>query len=100
MDPQLAVSRWYVYIVRCADDTLYTGITTAPARRVQEHNTDRLRGARYTATRRPVSLVYIEQAPSRTVAAQRELMIKKLNRKRKLALCTCLASNALLATAV
>lgn len=100
MDPQLAVSLWYVYIVRCADDTLYTGITTEPKRRVNEHNTEGLRGARYTATRRPVSLVYIEQAPSRSVASQRELIIKKLNRKCKLALCTCHSSNALLATAV
>lgn len=78
---------WFIYIVRCADDTLYTGITTGPARRVQEHNSGGPKGARYTHPRRPVSLVYVERAPSRSVATQRELMIKKLDRHRKLELC-------------
>ena len=87
MDAQPTVSPWYVYIVRCADDTLYTGITTGPARRVQEHNSDGRQGARYTSSRRPVSLVYVEGAPSRSVATQRELIIKKMDRHHKLELC-------------
>jgi putative endonuclease len=82
------VTSWFVYIVRCADDTLYTGITTGPARRMQEHNAGGPKGARYTHPRRPVSLVYVERAR----------MIKKLDRERKLALCTCPISAALLAS--
>jgi putative endonuclease len=92
------VTSWFVYIVRCADDTLYTGITTGPARRMQEHNAGGPKGARYTHPRRPVSLVYVERAASRSMATQRERMIKKLDRERKLALCTCPISAALLAS--
>jgi putative endonuclease len=80
--------RWYVYIVRCADASLYTGITTDPARRIAEHNADDALGARYTRTRRPVALLYVEPADSRSAATRRELAIKRLDRRRKLALCT------------
>ncbi len=78
---------WFVYVLRCADSTLYTGITTDTARRVQEHNAGAPLGARYTRSRRPVTLVYVESVSSRTLAAQRELAIKKLDRRRKLELC-------------
>lgn len=77
---------WFVYILRCADDTLYTGITTEPARRVDEHNTDNALGARYTRSRRPVSLVYSEELDSRSAAAKREAELKKMERQQKLAL--------------
>ena len=80
------VNNWYVYIVRCADESLYTGITTDPERRVLEHNSDAHKGAACTRARRPVSLVYTENADSRSLAARREYQIKQLSRKEKLAL--------------
>ena len=78
---------WFVYILRCADDTLYTGITTDVARRVEEHNADGVPGARYTRGRRPVAVVYVEEAASRSAASRREAAIKQLARKSKLVLC-------------
>ncbi len=78
---------WFLYMVRCADETLYTGITTDVERRISEHNSDDRVGARYTRTRRPVQLVYTEQVESRSAAAIREAAIKKLTRRQKLALC-------------
>ncbi len=74
-------------MLRCADGTLYTGITTDVERRIGEHNGARGLGARYTRSRRPVELVYVEFAPSRAEAARREAAIKRLDRARKLALC-------------
>lgn len=68
---------WYVYIVRCQDQTYYTGITTDLARRLAEHNGGL--GAKYTRPRRPVVLVYSESAISRSTAAKREYQIKKLS---------------------
>lgn len=76
---------WYVYIVQCADGTLYTGVARDVARRVAEHN-EGPRGARYTRSRRPVRLLYSEQVPDRAAACRREAAIKRLPRKRKLAL--------------
>jgi putative endonuclease len=75
-------SPWHVYILRCADGTLYTGITTDPCRRVEQHNAGV--GARYTAARGPVTLAYCETAPDRSSAARRESAIKKLGRAEKL----------------
>lgn len=77
---------WFVYILRCADDTLYAGITTEPSRRVDEHNTDNALGARYTRSRRPVRLVYAEELDSRSTATKREAELKKMGRQQKLAL--------------
>jgi putative endonuclease len=74
----------YCYIVECADGSLYTGWTTDPERRVKEHNAGR--GAFYTRWRRPVSLMYLEELPSRSTAQRRENEIKKLTRQKKLAL--------------
>jgi putative endonuclease len=73
---------WYVYIVRCRDNSLYTGITKDLKKRIFEHNSG-ANGARYTRSRRPVALVYSEQASSRSVAASRECHIKKLNTLQK-----------------
>ncbi len=82
-DVAAASACWYVYILRCADSTLYTGVTTDPARRLEEHNrSDRL-GAKYTRTRRPVALVYQEDAVNRSAACKREAAIKKLSRPAK-----------------
>jgi putative endonuclease len=75
---------WYVYIIMCADGTLYTGSTTDISRRVNEHN--RKKGAAYTKARLPVKLVYKETHPNRSHAQKREAQIKLWNRKKKLAL--------------
>jgi putative endonuclease len=69
---------WYVYIIRCRDNSYYTGITTDLTRRIDEHNSSK-KGARYTRPRRPVELVYSEQAASRSMATRRESQIKKLS---------------------
>ncbi|MDT8405089.1 GIY-YIG nuclease family protein [Sulfuriflexus sp.] len=71
-------SSWYVYIVQCADRSLYTGVTTDLLRRVDEHNS-RPRGARYTRARRPVRLVYFESSDSRACACKREHALKRLS---------------------
>jgi len=75
-------SVWHVYILRCADDTLYTGVTIDLTRRISEHN-ESLKGAKYTRVRRPVSLVYSETFESRSSACVREAAIKKLTRDEK-----------------
>jgi putative endonuclease len=80
------VKPWYVYMVRCRDGTLYTGITTEVQRRLTQHNSDNALGARYTRGRRPVELVYVEAVPSRSAAGKREAAIKRLDRRRKRAL--------------
>ncbi len=67
---------WYVYMVCCSDDSLYTGISNDLARRVAEHNFHKT-GAKYTKARRPVRLVYYEQMSSRSEALKREHEIKK-----------------------
>lgn len=77
---------WQVYIVRCADGSFYTGITTDVARRVAEHNGTGRAGARYTRARRPVVLVYQEAATNRSEAGRREYQIKQLTRREKLKL--------------
>lgn len=76
---------WVVYMLRCADGSLYTGITTQLERRLHEHNHSP-KGARYTRQRRPVELVYSERHPSRSAASKREAAIKKLPRRDKEAL--------------
>ena len=76
---------WYVYIVRCADRTLYTGVAKDLAARVGAHNSGR--GAKYTRSRLPVKLVYREPATDRGVALRREHEIKRMTRQAKRALC-------------
>lgn len=78
-------SSWYVYILGCADGSLYTGITTDPERRLQEHNDGAL-GARYTRPRRPVELLYQEPVADRSAALKREYAIKQLSKAGKRAL--------------
>ncbi len=77
---------WHVYMLRCADGSLYTGIATDVERRVAEHNGDDRLGARYTRARRPVRLVYREACPDRSSAARREAAIKRLPKAAKEAL--------------
>ncbi len=78
---------YVVYIVRCADDTLYTGSTTDLARRLAEHAAGR-KGAKYTRARRPVTLVYSESLPTWSAALKREAHLKCLSRTQKLQLIT------------
>lgn len=73
---------WYVYMVRCRDGSLYTGITNDLARRIEAHNSGR-DGARYTRSRRPVSLVYAEQVESRSAAARLEYKYKRFSPAKK-----------------
>ena len=75
---------YYVYILRCADGTLYTGYTNDLARRVLVHNAGK--GAKYTRSRLPVSLVYSETFPTTREAMRREYAVKRLTRAEKLAL--------------
>ena len=79
---------WFVYILKCADGTLYTGVTIDVVRRVTEHNGEGgpQKGAKYTKVRRPVALVYHEPHPDRSSAGIREAAIKKLSRPAKQAL--------------
>jgi putative endonuclease len=72
----------FIYIVRCADDTLYTGYARDPDARVRTHNLGR--GARYTSGRGPVRLVYVEACASRGAALRREYAVKRMSRARKL----------------
>ena len=74
----------YVYILQCADDTLYTGWTNHLEKRVKQHETGR--GAKYTKARLPVKLVYWESYPTKTEAMRREWEIKQLTRRQKLML--------------
>jgi len=75
--------KYYTYILRCADDTLYTGITTDIDRRVREHNGEGAVGAKYTRVRRPVELVYTAEFADRSTATKEEMHIKRLSRKEK-----------------
>ena len=79
----MAINDWFVYIVRCADDSLYTGITKDLDRRIQEHNEGDKLASKYTRARRPVVLVYQETCGSRSAATRREIEIKLLSRKDK-----------------
>jgi putative endonuclease len=83
---------WFVYLLRCADDSLYTGVSTDVARRVDEHNAGAPLGARYTRGRRPVRLVYQESVATRGEALRRERAIKAMDRAAKLALIAGVAS--------
>lgn len=78
----MANDHWYVYMVRCSDDSLYTGVARDLQQRIAEHNTG-TRGARYTRGRRPVELVYQETVADRSSAQQREYQIKQLTAAQK-----------------
>ncbi len=76
---------YFVYILRCSDDTLYTGITNDLEKRVHSHN-HAPTGAKYTRSRRPVEMVYSEECEDKSAALKREMAIKKLTRVQKQAL--------------
>ncbi|MFC1615999.1 GIY-YIG nuclease family protein [Patescibacteria group bacterium] len=73
---------WYVYIVKCCDQTFYTGITKDLKRRIKEHNNSKL-GAKYTMGRRPVKLVYAQEVKNKSEAAKEEYRIRNLSKKEK-----------------
>jgi len=85
-------NEWYVYIILCSDESLYTGISTDVDRRFIEHNSQK--GAKYFRARSPKEIVYVESGHSRSTASQQEAAIKKLDRHEKLALINS-SSNAL-----
>ena len=72
---------WYVYMLRCKDGTLYTGVSDDVARRAAVHNSGK--GAKYTRSRRPVAVVYTEGCESHSAALRREIVIKRLTRQEK-----------------
>ena len=76
---------WYVYMVRCRDNSLYTGYTDDPERRLAVHNAGK--GAKYTKSRLPVQLVYREECPDKSTALKREYAIKRLTKAEKELLC-------------
>ena len=75
---------FYCYILECSDGTYYTGWSADPERRLREHNCGK--GARYTRSRRPVRLVYVEELPDKSSALKRERAIKALSRTKKIQL--------------
>jgi putative endonuclease len=77
---------YYLYLLMCADGTLYTGIALDVEKRIEEHNTSPL-GARYTRSRRPVKLIYSKEVGDQAEATREEYRIKQLSRTAKLALC-------------
>lgn len=76
---------WFVYVVKCKDGSLYTGITTNISRRIYEHNSSKF-GAKYTKARRPVVLKYLTKAKNKSVASKEECRIKDMSRKEKIEL--------------
>ncbi|WP_435212615.1 GIY-YIG nuclease family protein [Luminiphilus sp. nBUS_16] len=74
---------WWVYLVRCADQTLYCGVTVNLPRRLRQHNGELVGGARYTRVRRPVELVWKKSASSRSEAQQFEAQMRRLSRQEK-----------------
>lgn len=77
----MSSKKWIVYLLRCSDNSLYTGITTDVERRLQEHKSGE--GAKYTKSRRPVNLVYKEKVGSRSEATKREIEIKNFSKTKK-----------------
>ncbi|MEA3405494.1 MAG: GIY-YIG nuclease family protein [Pseudomonadota bacterium] len=77
---------WSVYLLRCADNTLYCGITTDLKKRLKQHNGELVGGAKYTKVRQPCELVYAESSDDRSSASKREYAIKQLTREQKLKL--------------
>ncbi|TGG91322.1 GIY-YIG nuclease family protein [Natronospirillum operosum] len=78
--------QWWVYLVRCNDGTLYTGITTDLARRLRQHNGELAGGARYTRSRRPVHLAWCCTCNTRSEASREEYRVRRLSPERKLVL--------------
>ena len=76
------MSEWHMYVVRCADGSLYAGATTDIKRRILEHNFS-MRGAKYTRSRRPVELIYSLKCDDQSDALKKEYAFKKLSKNKK-----------------
>ena len=76
---------WYVYMLRCGDGTLYTGVTDDVERRLAAHRAGK--GAKYTRGRGPLELIYREEQPDKSAALRREIALKKLTKAQKETLC-------------
>ena len=81
MGEQSVEAVWYLYMLRCGDGTLYTGITTDVPRRLETHRAGK--GAKYTRGRAPLELVYSEECGDHSAALKREIAVKKLTRQEK-----------------
>lgn len=77
--------KWFVYILLCGDGTLYTGMTDDIAKRIAAHRSGK--GAKYTRGRSPLIVRYLEELPTKSLALQREIAIKRMKRAEKLDLC-------------
>ncbi len=75
---------WFVYLIKCSDDTLYCGITNNLEKRISTHNSGK--GAKYTKSRTPVSIYYFETVEDKSIALKREIQKKKMSRKEKISL--------------
>ena len=75
---------WFVYVLQCSDNSLYTGITNNLEKRIETHN--KKKGAKYTRARLPVVLKYFERVANKSLAAKREIAIKKLSKAEKIRL--------------
>ena len=76
-------AKWYQYVVKCCDGSLYAGVTTDLSRRIDEHNSSS-KGAKYTRSRRPVELVYYKEYENRSKAQSAEYKFKKLSKIQKI----------------
>lgn len=83
MTLSIEIKKYYVYLLRCNDESLYCGMTTDLERRIYEHNNS-VKGAKYTRARRPVCLVWYKECQNRSEACKEEYRIKRLSRKDKL----------------
>ena len=75
---------WYIYVLLCADNSLYCGITTNLEKRLKQHNGEIKGGAKYTRSRGPCRFVYIKKAMNRSIASKEEYQFKRLSRKNKI----------------
>lgn len=75
--------RWFTYFVKCKDGSLYAGVTTDPIKRERQHNGEIVGGAKYTQSKRPCKMVYLEENDSRITSSQREYVIRNLTKKSK-----------------
>ena len=82
LDERVGMMKWFLYVLKCNDGTLYTGGTTNIQRRLKEHNTS-ARGAKYTKTRRPVNIVYWKPYKDQSSAQKAEYEFKQLTREQK-----------------
>lgn len=82
MIKQNKTGTWWVYLLRCNDNSLYAGVTTDVHRRIDEHNNSKL-GAKYTRAKRPISLAYLEEADNKSTACKREYQIRQLTKLKK-----------------